>query len=71
MRILHCDCCHVEVNDYAHWYNDKTPRNMYELRCVHESNHDTYDGMIICHNCMARLFYPTTAEGGATDASGN
>lgn len=65
MKILHCDCCHVEVNDYAHWYNDKTPRNMYELKCVHESNSGTYDGLIICHKCMERLFYPTTSEGSA------
>ena len=62
MKILHCDCCHVEVNDYAHWYNDKTPRNMYELKCIHETNSDTYDGMIICHKCMRRLFSPATSE---------
>lgn len=61
MKILHCDCCHAEVNDYSHWYNDAQPRNMYELKCVHESGSDTYNGMIICHKCIAKLFHK--AEG--------
>lgn len=59
MKILHCDFCHVEVNDYAHWYNDAQPRNMYELKCVHESGSDTYNGMIICHECIAKLLHKT------------
>ena len=57
MKILQCDCCHVEVNDYAHWYNDVKPRNMYELNCIHESNSDTYDRMILCHECIEKLIY--------------
>jgi DNA-directed RNA polymerase subunit RPC12/RpoP len=57
MKILHCDSCHAEVNDYGHWYDDKKSRNMYELKCVHESNSDTYDGMIFCHECIAKLLY--------------
>ena len=60
MKILHCDSCHAEVNDYAHWYNDEKPRNMYELKCLHECDSDTYDGMIICHKCIAELLH--TAE---------
>lgn len=55
MKILHCDCCNTEVNDYSYWYNDAQPRNMYELMCVHESGSDTYNGMIICHKCIAKL----------------
>lgn len=62
MRITQCDSCHVEVNDYAHWYNDKTPRNMYELKCVHESNSDTFDGMIFCHKCLQKLLYREVGE---------
>ena len=58
MKILQCDVCHAEVNDYAHWYNDKKPRNMYELKCIHElTNSDTYEGRIICHECMTELLY--------------
>lgn len=59
MKILHCDSCHAEVNDYSHWYNDAQPRNMYELKCVHESGSDTYNGMIICHECIAKLLHKT------------
>lgn len=55
MKILHCDCCHAEVNNYSHWYNGAQPRNMYELKRVHGGSFDTYDGMIICHKCMERL----------------
>lgn len=59
MRILHCDACHAEVNEclkYAHWYDGKKPRNVYELKCIHDaSNSDTYDGMIICHECIEKL----------------
>lgn len=57
MKIFHCDSCHAEVNDYAHWYNNEKPRNMYELKCIHESDPATYDGMIICHKCIAELLY--------------
>lgn len=63
MKILHCDCCNTEVNNYSHWYNDARPRNMYELKCVHGVTFgETYDGMIICHKCMERLFSPTMEE---------
>lgn len=62
MKILHCDGCHAEVNDYGHWYNDKKPRNMYELNCIHESNSDTYHGMIFCHECIAKLLYKVESE---------
>ena len=62
MRITQCDSCHAEVNDYAHWYNDEIPRNMYELKCVHESNSDTFDGMIFCHKCIQKLLYKAESE---------
>lgn len=61
MKIFHCDCCHAEVNEYGHWYNDEKPRNMYELKCIHESNSNTYEGMIFCHECIEKLLYK--AEG--------
>ena len=62
MKILHCDSCHTEVNDYSHWYNDEQPRNMYELNCIHECGSDTYDGMIICHKCIAKLLHKQESE---------
>lgn len=62
MKILHCDVCHAEVNEYAHWYNDAEPRNMYELNCIHESNTNTYDGIIICHKCIEKLIYKAGSE---------
>lgn len=57
MRILQCDSCHAQVNDYAYWYSGETTRNMYELRCVHESDSDTFEGMIFCHKCIQKLLY--------------
>lgn len=57
MKILHCDSCHVEVNDYGHWYSGEKPRNMYELKCVHESDSNNYNGMILCHECITKLLY--------------
>lgn len=58
MKILHCDCCSTEVNNYSHWYNGAQPRNMYELKCVRGGTFSgTYDGMIICHKCIERLFH--------------
>lgn len=63
MKILHCDSCHAEVNDYSHWYSDEQPRNMYELMCVHESGSEcTYNGMIICHKCIEKLLYKSKSE---------
>lgn len=62
MRILHCDACHVEVNEYAHWYNDEKPRNMYELNCIHDNNSDTYNGMIFCHECIKKLLQTAESE---------
>lgn len=57
MKILKCDACHAEVNDYGHWNNDETPKNMYELNCIHESNYDTYEGMVFCHECIGKLLH--------------
>ena len=60
MKILQCDSCHVQVNDYAHWYNDEKPRNMYELHSAHtvsDLDSNTYEGMIICHKCIQKLLY--------------
>ena len=67
MKKLQCDVCYAQVNEHAHWYNDRKPRNMYELNCIHESNSNTlgsntYDGMIVCHECMAKLFYKGESE---------
>lgn len=62
MRILQCDSCHAKVNDYAYWYKDETPRNMYELKCVHESDSVTYEGMIICHKCIQKLLHKAEME---------
>lgn len=64
MKILHCDSCHAEVNDYAHWYNDEKPRNMYELNCIHEimSNSNTYHKMILCHECIEKLLFKAESE---------
>lgn len=62
MKITVCDSCHVKVNDYAHWYNGAMARNMYELRCIHESDPDTYEGIILCNDCVAKLLY--AAKGG-------
>lgn len=60
MKILQCDSCHVQVNDYAHWYNGETPRNMYELNCIHgTTDSDTYEGRIFCHKCIQKLLYKT------------
>ena len=55
MKILRCDACHAEVNDYPYCYNGETTRNMYELDCIHESSVCTYDGMILCHECIKKL----------------
>lgn len=55
MKIYHCDSCHCEVNDYAHWYNDQNPRSMYELKCIHEFDSDTFEGMVFCHECIRKL----------------
>ncbi len=55
MKILHCDCCHVEVNDFGHWYNDDSPRSMYELNCIHEFGEETLNGYILCEKCIKRL----------------
>ena len=63
MRTLQCDSCHAEVNDYGHWYNGETPRNMYELKCVHESDSNTFEGMIICHECIQKLLHKAESEG--------
>lgn len=57
MKIIACDTCHANVNNYSYWYGG-TPRNMYELKCVHESNDNTYEGMIICHECIKKLIHP-------------
>ena len=57
MKILHCDSCHVEVNDYAHWYNDAEPRTMYELSCIHEYQGNTYQGLILCQDCIREMLY--------------
>ena len=57
MKIIACDACCANVNNYSYWYGG-TPRNMYELKCVHESNDNTYEGMIICHECLERLIHP-------------
>lgn len=62
MRTLQCDSCHAEVNDYGHWYNGETPRNMYELKCVHESDSNTFEGMIICHECIQKLLHNAESE---------
>lgn len=62
MKILHCDSCHAEVNNYSHWYNGAQPRNMYELECVHESGSDTFNGMIICHECIEELLHKAEGE---------
>lgn len=55
MKIILCDACHSNVNNYSYWYGG-TPRNMYELNCIHECNDNTFNGMIICHECIAKLF---------------
>lgn len=60
MKILHCDCCHAEVNDFAHWYNDAKPRSMYELNCIHEYGEDTYQGFIICAECFEKILRADT-----------
>ena len=63
MKILQCDSCHAEVNDYAYWYNDETARNMYELYSIHTvSGSDTYEGMIICHKCIQKLLHKAESE---------
>ena len=67
MKKLQCDVCYAQVNNYSHWYNDEKPRNMYELNCIHESNNNTYgsntyEGMIVCHECMAKLLYNCRKE---------
>lgn len=54
MKILECDCCHVKVNDYAHWYDGAKPRNMYELNCIHAVDYDRYDEKILCHDCLMK-----------------
>ena len=65
MKILCCDACHAEVNDYAHWYNNESPRGMYELKCVHEGNSESYDGMIFCHKCISKLLFEKANGGDA------
>ena len=55
MKIVQCDCCDAKVNDYGRWYNDNKPRNMYELKLIHDFDSDTYDGMIVCQKCLQRL----------------
>ena len=62
MIIIKCDICNVAVNNFAHWYNDEKPRNMYELKTVHDSNTNTYDGMIICHECIKKLYNKNESE---------
>jgi len=62
MKILQCDSCHAKVNNYGYWYKGEIPRNMYELRCVNESDSDTYDEMIICHKCIQKLFHKAESE---------
>lgn len=62
MKILRCDACHAEVNDYGYWYNDEKPRNMYELHCIHESNSYPYEGMIFCQECINKLCCMTENE---------
>ena len=69
MKILHCDSCHAEVNEFGHWYDDEKPRNMYELNCIHESGSDTYNGMIFCHECIAKLLYKTESEVSNADSN--
>lgn len=56
MKKLQCDFCYAEVNNYGHWYNGEKPRSMYVLKCVDEFNSDAYDGMIICHKCITKMF---------------
>lgn len=62
MRITQCDSCRAAVNDYAYWYNNIAPRNMYELRCVHDYSSDTYEGKILCHKCIQKLLYGAETE---------
>lgn len=62
MKIFRCDSCYAEVNNYAYWYNDEKPRNMYELQCIHESNNDTFDGMIFCQECISKLLHKAESE---------
>ena len=64
MKILSCDWCHAKVNDYSHWYGGVKARNMYELKCVHDTNGNnsgSYDGLIICSKCLNKLV-PKTEE---------
>lgn len=56
MKIIACDVCYANVNNFSYWYGG-TPRNMYELKLVHESESDTYDEMIICHKCIEKLLH--------------
>lgn len=62
MKITQCDSCHAAVNDYAHWYNNIEPRNMYELRCIHDCSSNTYEGKILCHKCIQKLLYGAEIE---------
>ena len=57
MKILQCDCCHVKVNNYAHWFDDAKPRNMYELKSIHTIDYNNYDEMILCHECLSKLMH--------------
>jgi hypothetical protein len=56
MKIIECDRCHVQVNEYDHWKKTDRPRSMYELNRVHdEYDSDTYEGMIFCSRCVEEL----------------
>ena len=57
MKILHCDCCHAEVNDFGNWYNDIKPRSMYELNCIHDCGDKSYESYIFCQDCISKLIY--------------
>lgn len=62
MKIYQCDICHVEVNDYAHWYNDAEPRSMYELQTIHDFKGATFEGLIICHKCIEKMMNREVTE---------
>lgn len=62
MIIINCDICKASVNNFGHWYDSKKNRNMYELKCLHDSGSITYEGMIICHKCIQKLFNNNESE---------
>lgn len=65
MKILHCDCCHTEVNIYGHWCDDKKPKCMYVLNSVHEYGEgDKYQGVILCQDCIQKLLSEVAEQNG-------